>query len=286
MPTEQEKLIGAHPGNNNFIGSWLESEDMDVPDDNPNKKHRKLSELLEQRQVAIKEIANWIIKHHVDGKRLKRLQLRKAEIMTKYGIPMDKYIDSQNLFPKLDAVKSGNATEIILSQYLQETSGLRLLAYKLTYNPNVDQAMKGDDCLLFNTDNLTSGVIVGEAKFRGTPTKVVVNEMIENLQDNKKLPISLTFISQHFTANGDEDMAGKIDDLLFELSTGKIPVTNVGFLLSSKGNTKSKDAALQVEANLSTSNPNLIIISLGTDNPKEIITEAFKLANEYLLAQI
>lgn len=286
MPTEQEKLIGEHPNKSKFIGSWLSSEDVVVKTETPNKKHRKLSELPGQRQNAINEIANWIIAHHVDAKKLKRLQTRKAEIIAKYGISIEEYVEEQNLFPKLDTLRSGNATEIILSQYLQTTSGLRLLAYKLTYNPNVDQAMKGDDCLLFRIEDLTSGIIVGEAKYRSTPTKAVVEEMINNLEGNKKLPVSLPFISQHFSANGDEEMAAKIEDLQFEVSKGQIPIVNVGLLLSTKGITKSTDAAMRIEANLETKNSNLVMLSLGTDNPKEILEKAFKLAQIHLISQI
>jgi hypothetical protein len=286
MPTEQEILIGIHPDNSHFIGTWLHSEDVAVTADKPNKKHRKLKELAGQRQNAINEIAKWIVAHHVDAKKIKRLQNRKAEIIAKYGIQMEEYVDSQSLFPKLDTVRSGNATEIILSQYLQKTTGLKLLAYKLTYNPNVDQAMKGDDCLLFYPDNLSSRIIVGEAKYRGTPTKAVVKEMISNLEGSKKIPISLPFISQHFSANGDEKMAAAIEDLQFEVSKGHIPITNVGLLLSTQGTTKSTDAAMRIEADLETSNPNLIILSLGTDNPKEMLEKAFLLAQTLLNDQV
>ncbi|WP_333624222.1 Hachiman antiphage defense system protein HamA [Sphingobacterium siyangense] len=287
MPTEHEKLIGAHPlPDANIIGSWLTSEDLDILDSNPNKKHRKLSEKIAERSRAVEEIANWIVEHHVDANRLIRLQRRKSEIMSKYGISIEEYVDSQNLFPKLEVTKRGSATEIILTQYLQTTSGLSLLAYKLTYNANIDQSMKGDDCLLFNTLDLRSKIIVGEAKFRSTPSKKVVMDMIENLEGNKKLPISLPFIAQLFSSNGDEDMAGKIDDLLYEVSKGQIPIVNVGLLLSTKGTTKSSDSSLAVEANLTTTNPNLVIISLGTENPKAILDDAFDLAKNILIEQI
>jgi len=286
MPTEQEKLIGEHPPNENIFGAWLSSEDVQILLDNPNKKHRKLSEKPTERTKAIAEIAKWIVEHHVDARRLKRLRKRKAEIMTKYGIPIEEYVDKQNLFPKLEVTKSGNATEIILTRYLQTTSGLSLLAYKLSYNTNIDQSMKGDDCLLFNKMDLSSKIIVGEAKFRSTPSKKVVMDMIKNLEGNKKLPISLPFIAQHFSSNGDEEMAGKIDDLLYEVSKGQIPIVNVGLLLGVKGANKSSDTSLAVEANLTTKNSNLVIISLGTDNPKQILDDAFDLAKKVLIEQL
>lgn len=286
MPTEQERLIGPHPDSGEVIGEWLSCEDVQVQANSPNKKHRKLSEDLTKRQNAVNEIARWIVEHHIDAKRLIRLQTRKAEILSKYGISMEEYIDSQNLFPRLEATKSGSATEIILTQYLRTTSGLDLLAYKLTYNANIDQSMKGDDCLLFNRADLRSKIIVGEAKFRSTPSKKSVLDMVSNLEGSKKLPISLPFISQHFSSNGDEDMAGKIDDLQYEVGKGQIPIINVGLILGIEGTSKSTDTSKSVDAHLDSTNPNLVIISLGTNNPKDILNAAFDLAKDVLMAQL
>lgn len=286
MPTEQESLIGAHPNNPSFFADWLISEDSIILPAKPNKKHRKLSELPTKRKLAIDHIANWIIEHHVDGKKIKRIQDRKSEIMAKYGITIDEYIDEQKFFPKLDNTKSGNATEIILSKYLQESTGLQLLAYKLMYNPNVDQSMKGDDCLLFNLSDLTSKIMVGEAKYRASPSKKTVKDMIHNLENSKRLPLSLPFISAHLTAIGNESLASQVDDLQFEISKGRIPIINVGFILSSKGMSRSYDTAKCVDYHLDSTNPNLVVLSLGVDNPLEIITEAFDLAKTKLISQI
>lgn len=286
MLTEQESLIGLHPINPSFFADWLNSEDQTVLPEKPNKKHRKLSELAGKRKFAIDKIAEWIIEHHIDGKKIKRMQDRKAEIMSKYNIEIDEYIDEQNFFPKIDNTKSGNATEIILSRYLQDSAGLQMLAYKLTYNPNVDQSMKGDDCLLFNIADLTSKIIVGEAKYRGTPSKQTVKNMVNNLENSKRLPISLPFISTHLTAIGEEQLASQIDDLQFEVSKGRVPIVNVGLLLSSKGKTKTTDAAICVESSLDSTNENLVVLSLAVDNPLEIITEAFELAKTKLISQI
>ncbi|MDN5478844.1 MAG: DUF1837 domain-containing protein, partial [Chryseobacterium sp.] len=194
--------------------------------------------------------------------------------------------DAQGFFPASHDTRSGNLTEILLSQYLQTTSGLELLAYKLTYNGNVDQALKGDDCLLFNKTDLASKIITGEAKFRSKPTPKVVRDMVTNLEGSKRLPISLPFIAQHFTTKGDRIMSGKISDLLFELKGGKVPVVNVGLLLSTKSHMLSGDTIMQVENNLNTLNPNLVILSLGIENPVEIIDKAFELANKELEKRI
>jgi len=283
MPTEQDILIGVHPTVPHIFGNWLNFEDINVLDTKPNKKHRKLSEISGQRNTAIEALANWIVEHHVSIKRLERINKRKAAILTKYGISLENYLDDQHLFPRNESTKSGNATEILLVEYLKATSGLELLVFRLHYNPNVDQSMKGDDCLLFQKSDLSSKVIVGEAKFRSTPSKVVIEEMINNLQEGKKNPISLSFVSAVLSEMNNEDMADKIDDLQYEIAKGRVPVTNVGFLLSTMGKNKSSDAALRIESDFDTTNESLVVLSLGVDNPQEIITKAFDLAKTKLL---
>lgn len=287
MSSDQENLIGKHPAEKHLLGVWLTGLDVPIDKSTPNKKHRKLTEDFSKRSGAIKEIADWLIKHHIDDARIADIQSRKNEILKKYKLKsLEPYLDSQGFFPKNENTKSGNLTEIILSEYLQASSGLELLAYKLTYNGNVDQALKGDDCLLFNKADLSKKIITGEAKFRGIPTPKVVRDMLSNLQDSKRLPVSLPFIAQHFISKGDIVMAGKISDLIYEMKEGKVPIVNVGLLLSTKSNRLSRDTTMQVENNLTTSNPNLVVLSLGVDNPSEIINEAYKLASKELNKKI
>lgn len=287
METEHERLIGKHPKAPNMFAVWLACEDVAIPAAKPNKKHRKLTENADQRDFAVEAIADFIIQHHVDSKKIDRIASRKHEILKKYNLnKIDEYLETQSFFPTHDDTKTGNGTEIILSNYVQATSGLKLFAYKLTYNPNVEQSIKGDDCLLFNKENLTERVIVGEAKFRSTPGPQAVRDIINNSEGAKKLPISLPFISKHFTAIGDETMAAAIEDLQYELRNGKVPVINVGLLLSTKSHLRSRDTAQQVDYYLDSKNPSLIVLSLGVDDPKQIIDRAFDLAKEKLFKSI
>jgi hypothetical protein len=280
MSTPQNKLIGEHPKKPNFFAIWLDCKDEPVPAADTNKKHRKLTEIGDERAAALNTIAQYIVDHHVDIKKIVRAKKRKAELLKKYSLKsFEEYLDTQSYLPKAKNTRNGNTAEIILSNYLPVTSGLSLLAFKLTYNPNVEQAIKGDDCLLFNQADLTEKVIVGEAKFRGNkPDKQAIKEMIKNLEGGKKLPISLPFISQHFTSLGDESMAEQIDDLLYELSTGKVDVVNAGLIISTKSPNRGQDTGQQVDYYLNTSNPNLVILSLGIDDPNEIVDKSFDMA--------
>ena len=79
MPTPQDKLIGKHPAKPNFFAEWLDHVDEAVPAADPNKKHRKLGEVAGKRSLAIKGIAQYLLDHHIDPKKLARAKRRKAE---------------------------------------------------------------------------------------------------------------------------------------------------------------------------------------------------------------
>ncbi|MEK5063708.1 Hachiman antiphage defense system protein HamA [Cytobacillus sp. FSL R5-0596] len=268
--SEQCKLIGEHP-NSSFFYEWLESVDEPVTE---NKKHRHLSEKKASREFAIEQISDWIVKHHIDEKRIKRLKKKREEILDKYGF--EEYVKKQTLLPTVDKTKKGNGTEIILAEYLQETTKLNLLVYRLRYNTNVNQAMKGDDVLLLNRENLYEKVIVGESKFRTTPSKAVIEEVTKEFAKEMRLPLSVTFLAQKMSDFGDEDLAESLEDLNVTLHDGKVPIISVGFLLSNH-NTNTN-----VNRHLVSNNPNFVFVSLGIEKPEELIAMSFDLAEEKL----
>lgn len=86
----------------------------------------------------------------------------------------------------------------MLIEYIESCQNKALIkAYKLRYNPNVDQAIKGDDMLLVDILTNQQGseevkLYLGEAKFRKTPTKTIVDTISEAL-GKEKLPLSYSF---------------------------------------------------------------------------------------------
>ncbi|HEY5591327.1 MAG TPA: Hachiman antiphage defense system protein HamA [Paludibacter sp.] len=275
--TEQEKLIGKHPESPHILGEWLTYVDQPTT---AIKKHRKLTENIDLRRKAIDYIATWIIEHHIIEQKIDFLE-RKAQILQKYEF--DKFVDFQHLLPTADITMKGNVTEIIFVEYLKESTNFTPFIYKLRYNPNVEQSMKGDDVLLFNPAKVFDKVIYGESKYRSEPSKNVVKEVIANLEEGKKLPVSIGFVANILYDQGDDVFADKLMDLQVLLKDEKFNVNNVGFLLSTKSTIPSKDTYTQVENHLNTTNPNLVFVSLGIDNPSEIVEESFKLARERLL---
>lgn len=275
--SEQEKLIGVHPVAPHVYGVWLTATDLPAT---PNKKHRMLQEMVGTRNTAVDKLAKWIVDYHVHEHSQRIIERQKA-ILDKHGL--DKYIDNMHLLPKADKTKKGNLGEIVLIEYLKESRDFSPIVHKLQYNPNTEQSMKGDDVLLFNTKDLFSEVIYGECKFRSTPSGTVVNQIVDNLQGLKSLPVSLEFVANVMEDRGEKDLADNISELHQKIEQGIVPVTNVGFLISTKSDVREgEDTTKQVEKYLNTSNPSLVMISLGVDNPIEVVNEAYKKADKIL----
>jgi hypothetical protein len=230
--TEQEKRIGAHPTSDIF-STWLTHEDLPTSDA---KKHRKLSENISERGNAVEKLARWIIQHHVIDANVKRWQQIKQDIYKKHDF--EKYITKA--LPSDFTTQKGNATEILLSEYLKNTSALEWLIFKLRYSSlNIDQALKGDDILLFDKKNLKRRVILGESKYRTKPTTDVIEDILYSMGGEIRFPISIHFVSDRLRELGNEDLGNDVADLAIYIegldASKKAKndfMVNIGFLLS------------------------------------------------------
>jgi len=276
MLSEQDKLIGTHPSPPCIFQDWLNHTDHTTT---AVKRHRSLNENLSKRKLFIEELAVWIVKHHISKENLDRLQAKK-KILTKYGY--ESLLADWSFLPTDDKTKKGNATEIILFEYLKSSTGLDLFFYRFRYNGNVNQAMKGDDVLLLNKKDLYKKIIVGEAKYRSVPTKIVIDEISENLTANK-LPISLPLMASHFDMIGEVAIGDEILDLLSKMHNTKLNIVSSGLLMSTSSTSPGKDTKSQVEKHLNSNNLNLIFLSLGIDRPEDVINSSFLEANKILV---
>lgn len=84
-------------------------------------------------------------------------------------------------YPQPSTTQKGNFAEVFLAEYLVSTTDMELPIYRLRYNTNPDQSMKGDDVLLFDLDSDPVRIIVGESKFRGIPDKQSVIDIVDGL---------------------------------------------------------------------------------------------------------
>lgn len=264
--TQQDTMIGKHPKEGIYY-EWTKCFDTEC---SLTKRHRQLIAKEEARQSAIDKISDWLVKYHLsDGKR-KQL-LRKKEILEKYEF--SEYAKELHIFPNVDKTKKGNLGEIILTEYLSQTLGIRVLVYKLRYNPNVDQSMKGDDVLLVDSKR----IIVGESKFRSVANKQAVEDTTKVMNAKLVLPLSLGFVADRLFEQGLLDLAEEIQDLQLNLGKTNHDIKNVALLLS------TPNVGKFVECNMSSSNSDFIFLSLGIENPTEFVEEVFRKATERLL---
>lgn len=266
MMTLQDRMIGKHPDDGLFH-LWTDCIDYEC---NDRKRYRHLDEKEKYRDKAIETIAEWVIKYHLSDSKRAMIE-KKRTILKKYEF--QEYADSLHVFPRTDKTKKGNFGEIVLSEYLSKITGIKVLVYKLHYNPNVDQSMKGDDVLLVEEEK----IVLGESKFRAIPNKQAVAAASELMGNSMVLPLSLGFIADRLFDKGESELAEKILEIQYKMAKTDINIKNVGFLIS------TKSVSTYVEKNMDSGNNEFILLSLGIENPVDFMEEAFKKAEELLL---
>lgn len=268
--TKQERLIGKHPDNTHPFGKWLGVNDLP---DSATKCHRELTESSAVNDDLIEWLARKIINHHYTQFRIDRLKER-------YGsLGFVKYAEQHRKLPIADKVKKGNATEVLLTDYVQATQRKEFIkVFKLKYNPNVDQAIKGDDTLMVNlfeeNGNEKIKIYLGESKFRQTPSKTVIDDITNSLSKDT-LPLSYTFLVEEI-AKTDEPLARKLDDYIVQDIKDRGDLIYAGLLLSNNNTSKT------VENHLNSDNSNLVFISVGIDDPEGFIESVFEKAEELI----
>lgn len=264
--TTQEKIIGKHPSKGIYF-EWTECKDTACTN---TKRHRQLLAKENLREQAVNQIAEWLVLYHLSEAK-KNLLNRKKEILEKYDFA--EYARMLHVFPQTDKTKKGNLGEVILTEYLSQTTGISILIYKLRYNPNVDQSMKGDDVLLVDEKR----IIVGESKFRSTANKQAVDKTAETMKTSLSLPLSLGFIADRLYEQGLIDLSEQIQEIQINLGKTDIDIKNAALLLS------TADIGTYVEKNMDSTNQDFTLISLGMNDPAGFMEAAFKRAYDLLL---
>lgn len=226
--------------------------------------HRCLVE-NENYDVFLDYMTQALQDHHISSDALeRRIDLIKSLQLVDVPMPLSPY-------PKSSTTQKGNFAEVFLAEYLYTTTGAELPVYRLRYNPNVEQSMKGDDVLLFDLDSDPVRIIVGESKFRGIPNKKAVTDIIDGLVRSNKagLPISLMFVAERLFEAGDSEMAEKVQNCAILFATNKLQIDYVGLLMSTH---KAKEI---INEHTSGELHNLLMISLGFHSPETIVQQAF-----------
>jgi len=268
MPTQIE-LLGTHPIEPTEFHRWLSCNDYEIT---ATKNHRGLNAIIESDAQLLNWLSDLLIVHHYSDENLELLREKYSEL----GYPL--FAEQNRRLPTTDKTKKGNLAEILLVEYIISCVGSDLLkAYRLRYNTNVDQSMKGDDALLVKLLNQgeqsSVKVYFGEAKYRATPNKDAVDKIVSALASNKN-PISYSYLITELLRNEDTKELGK---QLSNFNINEIKrlgnLTYIGLLMS------NENSNAVVHDALDSSNESLIFVSLGSPSPNDLVEQTYLLAN-------
>jgi len=256
-------IIGPHPTAPHPCGLHMSARDQSTAHNVP---HRVLDDSPLQSAGFTAAMVQWILTHHASPEAIERDRILH-EALARQGLPNP----ARSRLPNDPNTQKGNWAEILLAEYIVESCGTTLPVYRLRYNTNVDQSMKGDDVLAFDLDSNPVRVLVGEAKFRATPTKAVVEEMVGALvkSHSGNIPASLQFIADRLFESGQNDLGSKVAICNALFAQGRLQLDYVGLLVS------SRDAHYHVQRNAKTDVRRLAVMSLGLVDPGGIVAASF-----------
>ncbi len=259
--------IGEHPVPPHPLGEVLIAADGRTESQVP---HRMLLERDGKSPSMIGNIREMLIRHHVSPEALKRSQQHR-EALKRLGLSTDQM--ALRRFPTSDSTRKGNLAEIVLAEYIVAASHTSLPVYRLRYNPNVDQSMKGDDVLAFDLDADPVRIIVGESKFRETSTVAAVREIVAGLASSHSggIPLSLQFVADRLFEEGNNKLGERILDCARLFGLGKLRLDYVGLLFS---DTKSADRVHRATLPPPTLR-RLAMISLGVKEPESLVSDCY-----------
>ena len=262
----ERPVLGAHPAPPHPFGQVLDAEDgltvREVP-------HRALVERDGLREATVGHLREMLVRHHVSPDALRR-SAEQREALKRLGF--DAQQARLGRFPANPTTQKGNLAEVVLAEYVVAANGVALPVYRLRYNPNVDQAMKGDDVLAFDLEATPPTVLVGEAKFRGASSAAAVKEIVDGLLRSFKggLPASLQFVADRLFEQGETELGAKVLDCARLFALGELRIDYVGLLLSdTKASQRVNDATPNALRRLA-------MISLGVQDPDALVEACYE----------
>lgn len=261
---QPDDILGSHPQPDAF-GCHTQAEDTST---NSGVPHRVLSQDDGSRNNTVEQLREALIEHHTSAEMRARDQ-RKREDLSRLGYPASDA--GTHRFPHADKTQKGNLAEVFLAEYIVAGSEAELPVYRLRYNPNVEQSMKGDDILAFDFSSSRVRILVGEAKFRKTPSKAAVEGIVAGLVRSHQagLPASLQFVADRLFETDNLDLGRQVANCALLMARGRLDLQYVGLLLS---NTDSKT---RVDRHTNGDLRNLVMISLGVEDPNTLVRNCF-----------
>lgn len=268
--SRQDEILGLHPIDHPVIGEWLDYEDKESTE---TSCIRVLSEKKPFDDAVIEPFSKSLIDYHYTPITIKSLKKKFERLgLKEFGTY---YAQSRNL-PQNVNTQKGNAVEVLMTEYSLAAIDKPELTYahRFRYNPNVDQSMKGDDMLIVDfSDEANPTIYIGEAKFRKTVSKAVLEDVKKSLAKDK-MPLSLTFLRDRFE-DVDNDKYEKLDDMLIQ-ELSDYDIRYIGFIVG------DKKASKNVEEKWECDNPKHAMLVLSLDEPEEFVKQAFDKAKSLL----
>lgn len=215
IQSEEDEVDVVLLSKNDFIHHWIDSSSSG---DFQKFKHYSLSELPGTRLTITKPLAEHIWEYHHDRK----LLAKSLEVLG-YTHLSQVYKDKR---PKKRDTRMGNFGEVITSAYMEQGLGYQVPVYRLRYNPNPEQSMKGDDVIGFKFEvegQVQHVLCIAESKARKHYDANILNEAYEGIKKSHNLaePTSLNFIFERLMEREDYDLARKVHSFLDHYSNKK-----------------------------------------------------------------
>lgn len=263
--TRQEEILGPHPVSHPVIGVWLDFEDKEPTE---NQCLRFLSEKHELGDAEMSPFSDLLIQYHYPDRAIQTMKKN----LEKLGLPkFAQYYEQSRKMPNNLITQKGNAVEVLMTEYSLAAINKSDLTYahRFRYNPNVDQSMKGDDMLIVDFSDTAHPVIyLGEAKYRNSVSKQVVDDVSQSLNKGK-MPLSLTFLRDCAETNDAE--YALLDDLLTK-TLSDYDIRYIGFIA---GDT---NACKAVEKHWCSDNPRHLVMVLSMNDPEKFVVDSFNMA--------
>lgn len=256
------EIVGNHPDPRNPIGMRFACKDGHSDHGVPTRTLSETDSDIDQFVAAMKQCLRT---HHSRPEDLERDRVRR-EAYARQGLSFP-----TTRFPTNPATRKGNWTEVLLCEYVAASCGADLPVYRLRYNPNIDQSMKGDDVLAFDLEADPVRIIVGEAKFRGRSSKKAVTEIVESLERSFQggLPASLQFVADRLIQEGNETLGQRVEECADLFIRGRLQIDHVGLLAS------NHLAPVHVAENASSTVRRLAVISMTLTNGDHLVETSF-----------
>ncbi len=261
-PHQFSDVVGDHPVHPNPIGDRFSCEDGHSDHGVPT---RALFETDSDVNQFVAAMRGYLRTHHARPEDLERDRLRR-EALARQGI-----ILPPTRFPTNPTTRKGNWTEVLLCEYVAASCNIDLPVYRLRYNPNVEQSMKGDDVLAFDLEADPVRIIVGEAKFRKKSSKKVIADIVASLERSSQggLPVSLQFVADRLINEGNEIAGRKVEECAGLFVKNGLQIDHVGLLAS------NHLAPRHVKEHASSSLRRLAVISMALSDGEGLVDSSF-----------